>query len=152
MNWGQFHLATLCCLTIGLGPAKASELQPLTLGEARNIALRNHPKISEAELQALASKQVITQVRAGLLPNVEFDATAVGNGSSNTRIAAGGLANPAIYEREADGVMITQLLTDFGRTPHLLNSSRLTSRAAAANTEAAKEEIVLQAGGFLHGA
>jgi outer membrane protein len=145
MNWRRVHLATLCCLAIGLGPAKAEELQPLTLVEARNIALRNHPKISVAELQALASKQVITQVRAGLLPNVEFDATAVGHGSANTRIAAGGLANPSIYQREADGVMVTQLLTDFGRTPHLLNSSRLTSRAAAANTEATKEEIVLQA-------
>jgi outer membrane protein len=145
MNWYQVHFAMLCCLAIGLGSANAEELEPLTLREARNIALRNHPKISEAELQALASKQVITQVRAGLLPNVMFDATAVGNADANTRIAAGGLANSSIYQREADGVMITQLLTDFGRTPHLLNSSRLTSRAAAANTEAAKEEIVLQA-------
>jgi outer membrane protein len=145
MNWYQVHFAMLCCLAIGLGSANAEELEPLTLREARNIALRNHPKISEAELQALASKQVITQVRAGLLPNVMFDATAVGNADANTRIAAGGLANSSIYQREADGVMITQLLTDFGRTPHLLNSSRLISRAAAANTEAAKEEIVLQA-------
>jgi outer membrane protein len=134
---------------MGSAAARAQEAPsvPLTLREARNIALRNHPKISEADLQALASKQVITQVRAGLLPNVMFDATAVGTGSGNTRIAAGaagGLANPSIYEREADGVTVTQLLTDFGRTAHLLNSSRLSSRAAAANTEATREEIVLQ--------
>ena len=137
---------SVCCLALGFAAAQAQEALsiPLTLREARNIALRNHPKISEADLQALASKQVITQVRAGLLPNVMFDATAVGNGSSNTRIAAGSLANSSIYEREADGVMVTQLLTDFGRTPHLLNSSRLSSRAAAANTEATREEIVLQ--------
>ncbi|MGO9610523.1 MAG: TolC family protein [Verrucomicrobiia bacterium] len=144
MNWGRTHLAAVCCLAIGLSPANAEELQPLTLREARNIALRNHPKISEADLQALASKQVITQVRAGLLPNVMFDATAVGHGDANTRIAAGGLANSSIYQREADGVMVTQLLTDFGRTAHLLNSSRLSSRAASANTEATRDEIVLQ--------
>ncbi len=63
MNWGRIHFAAVCCLAIGLSPANAEELQSLTLREARNIALRNHPKISEADLQALASKQVITQVR-----------------------------------------------------------------------------------------
>ncbi|MGD1018320.1 MAG: TolC family protein [Verrucomicrobiia bacterium] len=138
---------SVCCLVLASVTARAQEPPPtpLTLREAQNIALRNHPKISEADLQALASKQVITQVRAGLLPNVQFDATAVGHGDANTRIAAGGLANPSIYQREADGVMITQLLTDFGRTTHLLNSSRLSSRAASANTEAMREEIVLQA-------
>jgi outer membrane protein len=137
---------SVCCLALGLIAARAEEAPSvsLTLREARNVALRNHPKISEADLQALASKQVITQVRAGLLPNVQFDATAVGHGDANTRIAAGGLANPSVYQREADGVMVTQLLTDFGRTPHLLNSSRLSSRAAVANTEATKDEIVLQ--------
>lgn len=137
-------MASVCCLTLGLSTAQAEEPQSLTLREARNIALRNHPKISQAELQELASKQVVTQVRAGLLPNVMFDATAVGKGGNNTRITAGALNNPVIYEREADGLFVSQLLTDFGRTPHLLNSSRLTSRAANANTEATREEILLQ--------
>jgi outer membrane protein len=148
MNWHLDHLSVVVSLAIVLTSANADQpqlqQQTLTLREARDIALRNHPKISEADLLALASKQVITQVRAGLFPNVEFNATAVGNGDANTRIAAGGLANSSIYEREADGVFISQLLTDFGRTPHLLNSSRLTSRAAAANTEATREEIILQ--------
>ncbi len=144
MIWRRVFAASVCFLACGLGAAKAEELQTLTLRVARNIALRNHPKISEADLQALASKQVITQVRAGLLPNVMFDATAVGHGAANTRIAAGSLANSSIYERQADGVMVTQLLTDFGRTAHLLNSSRLSSRAASANTEATRDEIVLQ--------
>lgn len=135
------------CLALRAVGAWAQEAPPfpLTLHEARDIALHNHPKISEADLQALASKQVITQMRAGLLPNVQFDATAVGHGDANTRIAAGGLSNPSVYQREADGVMVTQLLTDFGRTTHLLNSSRLSSRAASANTEATRNEIVLQA-------
>jgi outer membrane protein len=36
------------------------------------------------------------------------------------------------------------LLTDFGRTAHLVNSSRLSSRAASANTEATRDELLLQ--------
>ncbi|HVM60623.1 MAG TPA: TolC family protein [Verrucomicrobiae bacterium] len=143
MNYRRALFTSVGCLAIGLGLARAEEQQSLTLHEAQDIALRNHPRISEADLQALASKQVITQVRAGLLPNVMFDATAVGNGGDNTRIAAGGLNNPVIYEREANGVMVSQLLTDFGRTQHLLNGSRLSSRAATANTEATREEILM---------
>ena len=73
-----------------------------------------------------------------------FNATAVDAFESNTRLAAGYLNNPSVFDRNAEGLTVTQLLTDFGRTAHLLNSSRLTSRAAAANTEATRDEILLQ--------
>lgn len=123
----------------------AAEQQQLTLPAAREIALRNHPKISQAELEALAAKQVMTEVRAGFLPNLMFDSTSVGTGNDNTRIAAGrGLSNSAIYERNAEGLTLNQLITDFGRTQHLLNSSRLQSRAQDENAEAMRVEILLQ--------
>lgn len=144
MRWRRVFIFAACFTAFGVHAARTEELQQLTLGEAHNIALRNHPRISEAELEALASREVATQVHAGFLPNVTFNATAVGTGGSDTRIAAGGLNNPVIYEREADGLTVTQLLTDFGRTEHLLNSSRLHSRAANANAEATREEIILQ--------
>ncbi len=112
--------------------------------EAREIALRNHPKISEAELLALASKQSVLEARSGFLPNVTFNATAVDAFESNTRLAAGGLNNPSVFDREADGLTVTQLLTDFGRTAHLVNSSRSYSRAQEENAEATREEILLQ--------
>ena len=126
------------------GGALADEPQPLTLKAARELALRNHPKISQADLEAQASKQVITQVRSGFLPNLTFDATAVGTADDNTRIAAGGLNNPAIYERFAQGVTVTQLILDFGRTSNLLGSSKLSSKAEDSFAEATKEDILLQ--------
>jgi outer membrane protein len=129
---------------LGLRAVRADETQTLTLKEAQEITLRNHPKISEAELEALASKQVVIQARAGFLPNVMFNATAVDALESNTRIAAGYLNNPSVFDRNAEGLTVNQMLTDFGRTAHLLNSSRLSSRAAAANTEATRDEILLQ--------
>src|SRR5262249_24459880 len=116
----------------------------LTLGEARQIALRNHPRISHAELEALASKQVVTEVRSGFFPNVVFNATAVDAFETNTRLAAGALNNPSVFDRNAEGLTVTQMLTDFGRTAHLLNSSRLYSRAQDANAEATREQILLQ--------
>jgi len=144
VRWSRVFAASACFIAFGLGAAKAEEPQTLTLKEAQEITLRNHPRISEAELEALASKQVVIQARAGFLPNVMFNATAVDAFESNTRIAAGGLNNPSVYDRNAEGLTVTQLLTDFGRTTHLLNSSRLSSRAASANTEATRDEILLQ--------
>jgi len=137
-------LPLVCSVGLGLRAVWADETQTLTLKAAQEITLRNHPKISEAELEALASKQVVIQARAGFLPNVMFSATAVDAFESNTRIAAGYLNNPSVFDRNAEGLTVSQLLTDFGRTAHLVNSSRLSSRAAAANTEATREEILLQ--------
>ena len=144
MNRASVWLALVCSVGLGVHAIRAEEAQTLTLKEAQQITLRNHPKLSEAELQALASKQVVTQARAGFLPNVMFNATAVDAFESNTRIAAGGLNNPSVYDRNAEGLAVTQLLTDFGRTAHLVNSSRLYSRAANANTEATRDELLLQ--------
>jgi outer membrane protein len=129
---------------LALGAALADEPQTLTLKGAREMALHHHPKISQAELEAQAAKQVITQVRAGFLPNLTFNATAVGTGDPNTRIAAGGLNNPAIYERNAEGVTVTQLVMDFGRTSNLLGSSKLSSRAEDSHADAMKDAILLQ--------
>jgi outer membrane protein len=141
MNKVCIYMALICFVGLGL---RAEEPQSLTVKEAREIALSNHPKISEAELLALASKQSVVEARSGFLPNVMFNATAVDALESNTRLAAGGLNNPSVYDREADGLTVSQLLTDFGRTAHLVNSSRSYSRAQEENTEATREEILLQ--------
>ena len=144
MNKTCVCLALACSVGLCLRPVRAEEAHPLTLKEAQEITLHNHPRISEAELEALASQQVVTQVRAGFLPNVTLNATAVDAFESNTRLAAGSLNNPSVFDREAEGLTVTQMLTDFGRTAHLLNSSRLYSRAQNANAEATREEILLQ--------
>ena len=136
----------ICAVGIGLccGTVRAQETNTLTLTEAQQITLRNHPRITEAELEALASQQVVRETRSGFLPTLNFNATAVGARESNTRIAAGGLSNSSIFDRNAEGLAFNQLITDFGRTAHLLNSSRLYSRAQGANTQATREVILLQ--------
>ncbi|HXZ26283.1 MAG TPA: TolC family protein [Nitrospiria bacterium] len=143
MRWCGVCLLGILGWQLAIGPAFAEEPQTLTLKAAREMALRNHPKISQANLEAQASKQVITQVRAGLLPTLTFDATAVGTADDNTRIAAGSLNNPAIYERFAQGVTVSQLLLDFGHTSNLLGSSKLSSKAEDSNAEATKDQILL---------
>ena len=125
-------------------PARGADA--LSLKDADDLAIKNHPKITAAELIALASKQVVREARSAYFPTVTADATAVGALGPNTRIAAGGLNNPLILNRDAEGVNISQLITDFGRTANLTASAKLNSQAEAQNALATRAEILLAVG------
>jgi outer membrane protein len=128
--------------------ASAEGLPPLTLQEAHETALRNHPLISVADLKALAAQQVTRQVRSAFFPNLSGNVVAVGTAGDNTRLAAiGALNNPSIFERNAEGLVISQLITDFGRTANLTGSARLQAEAAANNAQATREQILLAVDG-----
>jgi len=128
--------------------AGVEEMPPLTLKQAHETAVRNHPLINVADLKALASRQVVTQVRSGFFPNISANAVAVGTAANNTRLEAiGSLNNPAIFDRQAEGLIISQLITDFGRTANLTGSAKLQAEAAANNAQATREQILLAVDG-----
>jgi outer membrane protein len=130
-------------LGLGILSATGEDLKPLSLKEAQEIAIKNHPKITAAELIALASKQAVRESRSRFFPTVSADATAVDATANNTRIAAGGLNNPLILTRNAEGINIAQLITDFGRTANLTASSKLHARAEEQNALATRADILL---------
>jgi outer membrane protein len=121
----------------------AGESRPLALEEAQQLAIQTHPKISAAELRALAAKEVITEERSSYFPTITANATAVGAVEDNTRITAGALSNPSIFNRNGDGISIVQIITDFGRTANLSSSAKYRAGAEAANAENVRDEIVL---------
>ena len=104
----------------------------LSLKQAEALALSNNPQISVARLTALASHQVTREVRSNLWPTATGNLTAV-DSQTNSRITAGGLNNPIIYERAAAGVIVSQLITDFGRTTNLISSANLAAKAQDQN-------------------
>lgn len=114
----------------------------LTLKQAEAYAIKNNPQISVGRLLALASQQVTREARSNLWPTVTGDLTGV-DAQSGTRITAGALNNPVIYERAAAGVMVTQLITDFGRTNNLISSANYAAKAEDQNALATKEQILL---------
>jgi len=114
----------------------------LSLKDAQAFALKNNPQISVARLTALASQQVTREVRSSLWPTAQIDLTAV-DANPGTRITAGALNNPIIYQRAAAGAMVSQLLTDFGRTTNLVASANLAAKAENQNAIATKEQILL---------
>jgi outer membrane protein len=108
------------------------------------MAVRNHPLIRVGDLKALIAGENVRQVRSGFFPNLSANAVAVGTAKDNTRLAAvGGLNNPAIFDRNAEGILVSQLITDFGRTANLTGSARLLAEAAAENAQATREQILL---------
>src|SRR5215831_8544141 len=88
--------------------------EALTLAKAHEIALRNHPNIAAANYQAQAAGEVIRQTRAGRWPQINLYGTAVEAGADDTRILAGGINNPSVFDRTAIGAGLSQMITDFG--------------------------------------
>jgi len=114
----------------------------LTLKEAEALAVKNNPQISVGRLLALASVQVTREAKSNLWPTATGDLTGV-DAQSGSRITAGALNNPIIYERAAAGLMVTQLITDFGRTTNLISSANYAAKAESQNAMATKEQILL---------
>jgi len=127
-----------------LSNAQAQTPRRLTLQEAKEIALKQHPRITVAELRALAAQQAVKEVRAGFFPTATINVTAAGADSANTRIAAGAINNPTVFERNAEGITISQLITDFGRTWDLSKTAKLRAQAERMNSSAAREQILLE--------
>jgi outer membrane protein len=115
----------------------------LTLDEAEAIAIKNHPQVSAALLNAAAANQVTTEVRSNFYPT--FFGSVTGAGAlNNSRIAAGALSNSIIYDRLATGFTVGQTITDFGRTSNLVASSRLHAQAQQESATATRADVLLQ--------
>ena len=105
----------------------------LTLQDAEAAALKNNPQISVYRLLALASAQVTREQKAAYYPNLYGSLTGVA-ANEGSRIAAGNLNNPVVYQRAAGGLTLSQLITDFGRTNNLVAASALHAKAADMNS------------------
>jgi len=114
----------------------------LTLKDAQALALKNNPQISFARLSALVQQQVTREVRSNLWPTAVINLTAV-DSDPGSRITAGALNNPTVYQRAAAGTMVSQLITDFGRTTNLVSSANLAAKAENQNAIATKEQVLL---------
>jgi outer membrane protein len=127
---------------VAFGAAQAQQTMRLTLAEAQRLAIQNNPQFSAAKYTAAAANQVPNQYRAAMQPNLSGNFTAVG-ADNGSRIAAGGLTNPAVYDRLGSGLTVSQLITDFGRTGNLVGMAKLQAAAQDQLTEATRADILL---------
>ena len=118
--------------------------QRLTLEQAHAIALKNHPGVLAAGFRASAAGEAYIEARSGLLPQINLFGTVAQAESANTRIMAGGINNPTVYNRSAFGAGASQLITDFGRTSNFAASARLQASAENQNAQATREQVLLE--------
>src|SRR6202000_262182 len=99
--------------------AQAQTLPTLTLQQAEALAIKNHPQIQEAQNEVNFANQQIVENRSALYPTISGDVTG-SQGNDLSRIGAGDLSASRLFNREGEGVIIQQLITDSARTPSLV--------------------------------
>lgn len=124
-------------------PGAAQPPQPITLQQAEQAALQNHPRVRAALSVEAAAKAQAQETRSAYYPYATASLTGA-MAESGSRIAAGALNNPIIYDRYANGISVGQLVTDFGRTQELVKSSNLHAQALASDTTETRAEVLLR--------
>jgi outer membrane protein len=138
-----FCLIVLISFHVVAAGADAEGFETISLDRAHEMAVRNAPRITLAQLQSLASQDQIAIARAAYLPNLTGNANVVRADGDNTRIGAGGINNPSIFDRAAVGVSVSQLITDFGRTTNQIAAARFHALADDQGAKAAIEQVLL---------
>jgi outer membrane protein len=123
----------------------------LTLDDAHRIAIQNHPRIAAAQAGASAASEQVTQARAAYFPTLYGSITGV-ESDSGSRISAGALNNPTVFDRFATGLTAQQLVTDFGRTQNLVASARLNAQAAQEGVSFSRADVLLNVDRAFYGA
>jgi outer membrane protein len=123
--------------------AASASAQTLTLKQAEEAALQHHPQIQQQQASAKAAAEVVREAKSPYYPTVYGSVT--GAESQNaSRIAAGALNNPVIYDRFATGVTVSQLVTDFGRTHALSDSASLLAQAQDQNVTTQRADVLVR--------
>jgi outer membrane protein len=126
-------------------PAGATTGTPsLTRQQAEAMALRDNPRISVGHLLSLAQGQGVRVARSAELPQLNGSITGEG-AYDGSRLASGGLSSTRLLQHVGGGVMLEQLLTDFGQTRNRVASSRLEQQAQQSREQATREDVVLVA-------
>jgi len=115
---------------------------PLTLMQARALALKNHPQILASQANALRAGQLTREARSAYYPTLNGDITAA-QAETNSRLGAGVINDPRLFNHTGMGVTLSQLVTDLGRTHNLVANSALQTQASNQDLQATKYDVTL---------
>src|SRR5579859_5510946 len=138
--------ASICAVS-----AEAQQPTTLTLTQAEAIAIKNNPQVTVGKLKALIAHEFVREQRSVLMPNASVNLTGV-ESNPGSRIAAGALNNPIVFPRAAEGAVLSQLITDFGRSTNLVSSARFEAKAEDENAAATRAQILLAVDHSFYGA
>ena len=114
----------------------------LTLQDAEALAIKNHPQILAAQSEVGFANQQVTETRSAYYPTVDADVTGSA-ANHDSRIGTGYLTDSRMFNRFGQGITLSQLVTDLGRTPNLVASSRFNAQASDQNYQATRYNVLL---------
>ncbi|HTU44729.1 MAG TPA: TolC family protein [Bryobacteraceae bacterium] len=125
------------CLLCGQATAP-----PLTLQDARAMALKNHPQVLASEANSLRAGEVVTEARSAYFPALNGEITGAA-ANVDSRLGAGVINDPRLFNHFGSGVTLSQLITDSGRTPNLVANARFQAQASQQDYQATRYDIIL---------
>jgi len=150
----QFTAAVLVCIFIIFAQARAEEQTGqaplLTMEEAVETALRNHPTIRMGQATVEAAQQRVRQQIAGYLPKGGYLYTYSRQARPLTS-AVGGVDIGGAQQRRtvtqffnfnSTNFQINQLLFDFGKTLNSIQAAVAATEASTADLETTKQEVI----------
>jgi outer membrane protein len=115
---------------------------PLSLQDARALALKNHPLILASQADYLRADQFVAENRSAYYPLLNGAITG-GQANLGSRLGAGVLNDPALFNHFGAGITVSQLITDSGRTSNLVANARLEAQASRQDYRATRYDVVL---------
>jgi TolC family type I secretion outer membrane protein len=137
-------------LTQARAEEEAAQAPPLTLQEAVDTALRNHPTIRMGQATVEAAQQRVRQQVAGYLPTGAYT-YAYSRQARPLTSAVGGVDIGGTQQRRtvtqffnfnSTNFQINQLLFDFGKTLNAIQSAVASTEASTADLETTKQEVI----------
>jgi outer membrane protein len=128
--------------TLALTAAFGQTSAQLTLEQAHALALKNHPQVLASEANYQEAQQHVTETKSAYYPTLDGDITG-SQANQDARIGAGYLTDSRMFNRFGYGITLSQLITDSGRTPNLVASSRLQAQASQQNYRASRFDVLI---------
>ncbi len=131
----------LAILLVAIPLAAQISPVPVTLTQARQLALAHNPQIAAARHDLAAAEARIKIARSSLYPRVTFSGIAkAGLSGATNSLGLIGLPNSPFYRNFAASLNLSQTIFDFGQRAALIDAAERRRQAAAAdlsNTQAA---------------
>jgi TolC family type I secretion outer membrane protein len=131
------RIAVIILLLSSLAPFSLHAAAKLTLPEAIDSALANHPSIRSARESMNAGMGRVTQAASPYQPHVQ-----VSTGYSENH-ASGGAFGDTVTKNYATTLSVNQMLYDFGKTGNALDAADFGARSAETDVDRVMQDVVL---------
>ncbi len=146
MRKHRIHIAALafissCSALYAQGTQQGTQ-PTLTLPQAEALALKNQPQLQASQAFAQRAGQLVREAKSAYYPSINGEITG-SQANNGTRIGAGFITDSRLFNRFGYGLALSQLITDSGRTPNLVASSKFQEQSSQKDFQATRYNVLL---------